>query len=96
MNKDALMMGPECNTPQRQGQVSQQAEHLASALLKAEAAVGRLEERVRSVVRDEPETQCESPDNPALVLLADGIRVFGERANQIANRVDAIVERLEL
>ena len=82
--------------PERMPQVREQMERIEKAVSQVDDSMGRLEDRLHAVLRQEPPGGKECAERPQLVQLADVLMSFADRVAAIDNRVNNMIERLEL
>ena len=81
----------------RQSQVQEQASRLEGNLTALHDNIGKLQDRLSSVLRSSvPSEQEKGQDRAELVNLASTIEVFGDSIKSATYKIEDILERLEL
>ena len=85
------------NKPQRQMQVPENMERTGQAINRLIDSISMLEEKMVKVLRNEPSAgTATGEDVVALVILASELRSNASEINTQNNRVQSMIDRLEL
>lgn len=83
--------------PQRQSQVQEQASRLEGNLTVLHDNIGKLQDRLSSVLRSSvPSEQEKGQDRAELVNLACTVETFGDSVRSASYKIEDILERIEL
>ena len=93
---DEIMNSDPGNVPQRQSQVSEQMDNLERGVSELSESVESLESRLSKVLTVQPPTTQGEKTPDEIVELANGIRISKGRIVDITNKVQDILNRLEL
>ena len=83
--------------PKKQSQVTEQTSNLESNLGVLHDVIGKLQDRLSSVLRTSvPSEKEKGKDRAELVILADTIEGFDDFVKSATSKIEDILDRLEL